>query len=33
METANIVSTEKNIVSLALADIQPSTYNPAQAVR
>ena len=24
----NIVSTEKNIVSLALADIQPSTYNP-----
>lgn len=28
METANIVSTEKNIVSLALADIQPSTYNP-----
>lgn len=28
METANIVSPEKNIVSLALADIQPSTYNP-----
>lgn len=28
METANIQSTEKNIVSVALANIQPSNYNP-----
>ena len=28
MEKANIQSTEKNIVSVALANIQPSSYNP-----
>ena len=28
MEKANIQSTEKNIVSVALANIQPSRYNP-----
>ena len=28
MEATNMKSVEKNIASVALADIQPSNYNP-----